>query len=180
MTRRSFMLPVLAVTILPVPLQAASQYVSCEIVRSASVSFRDNQSDDILTVSISGQPCHEALLVIEITSRSGDKIYHYQTRFKPHVTIHRESPKLAEAARRFVDDVFESGFSQSSQLPESFIPDNPNVEPIEFLEVQTDAYAKVRAVDRPTFTHGTQYRGWRTLAWDPDLKSVVIVVTGGY
>lgn len=163
--------------VLAIPAVAAPTYPQCQIAKEKQVSFRKQDADDTLKVSIGAGCCYEAELLVQITDDSGKVVYEYRAPFKQHTAVPWDAQDLNQIAERFVEWTL-MGMGKSSELPASFELEEGQ-DQWQFPKVPDAQYKTIRLLDVPMFSHQTYYEGHRSVVYDPKTEVSVIVLEAG-
>lgn len=155
-------------------------YPGCSFSGSRNAPLTSEAGTDLLELTISGDPCYEAILVLSIATKEGNQLYRYEAPFKPHVDTHWEDPGLSEDAerllRRFLDH---TSFSKTSELPKWMPKDDYYETNYQELQVDRSYYEMLLTQDWYVYTHLVHYEGWRVIAFDRQDRKIVVVSEGG-
>lgn len=152
----------------------------CKVERSAEVGFQSSQSKDQLTVRVSGEPCSEAQLIIQINDIKGRELYRYEGQLLDHLPFVIYEPDLQPLVTYFAEKVIRDGFIRTTR-------DLPVWEPVESYYEKTNdiiiipqsAYRSLRAAARPIFWHAAGDATWVHVVYNPDQQYGQIIMRGG-
>ncbi len=134
----------------------------------------------MLSVSIEGKPCFEAMLVISIASENGAVWYRYEAPFKNHVVTHWEDPLINEDARRLAKQLTQPDlFRRTSALPEWLQGDEYPEMGYQEFQVDRARYEDLREANWITYDHPIHYEAVISIAFDQKKQEVVEVLEGG-
>ena len=166
--------------LLAATLAIGDSYPSCSVASKRNVPFTSWAGTDMLEVSINGNPCYEATLVLTITSEEGHRLYRYEAPFKLHVAAHWEDPDLAEDAKRLIQRFNDHvSFSKSSELPKWSSVEDYYEANYQVLQVDRAYYEMLLQQDWFVYTHKIHYEGWRVITFDRLKQQMVVVSEGG-
>ena len=169
----------LCAPLLLVTSAGSQDYPGCSVQSKGNAPFTSDAGTDYLSVSINGNPCYEAMLVVSIESESGKPLYQYDARFKPHVVMNAKNPELPEEAERLARRFHaQISYGRTSELPVWEAKHDYYESNHQELRVDKAYYDMLRQKDWITYTHKIHYAGWRVISFDRDKLKMVIVSEG--
>jgi hypothetical protein len=154
--------------------------LACNETAKQTISFRTATSRDTVTVTIRGNPCHEALLSIQITSDTGKPLYSYEAPFKKHVATHWEDPGLPADAEKLAKRIAAQDEKKTTENLPPWLPEADYYEEYyDVIMVSQDQYEQLKKQKRPIFTHPTHYEQWKSVIYDPGTGKAQLLFEGG-
>jgi hypothetical protein len=154
----------------------AASNSSCRYSVARSVHFSSSQASERLTISIGAGPCYEAELVLLVKDVHSKVLYRYTAPFKRHTATQWDDPRLADEARRVVDEMLRNAMVEAKEVP---LPD-PTGEIVEAgaaeVLVPLDVLRRLLRSDRPVLAHPTYYEGWQYVVFDPLERVAKVIV----
>lgn len=150
---------------------------SCHLHRTRDVSFRTNDSKDVLEISIGDGPCNRATLAIVVRTEEGEVLYSYIAPFLRHTASSDEN--LSKIAETFVDRTITNAMQSTTNLPpflesEAYYEKHNGV-----IIVARTEYEKLRRKARPMLYHLNYYEGWQYIVYDEKTNKSQIILEGG-
>jgi len=152
----------------------------CHIERSKMVTFTGEDLTDLLKVRVSGDPCSQAKVVIELLAADGSDVYRYEGNFIEHMPFLIYEPELNKLVEFFVDKVIQSAvLRKTNELPaytgvESFY-DATN----DFVVITIDEYERLRTLPQPLLWHVTGESSWVHVVYNPATQLSQVIMRGG-
>jgi hypothetical protein len=168
-----------AVTISHAASAEPASYPSCRIEQQAPIAFAAPEAADTLKVSVIGAPCYKGRLTIEITSRTGAKLYSYSADVKKHVVTQWDDPDLPASAEELVERIVAFEPKTTADLPAWLPEDDYYEEHYETIEITQERYEALRKQRVPMFSHPTHYEEWQVVVFDPTVRKAVVILAGG-
>ncbi|HKI99441.1 MAG TPA: hypothetical protein VKB51_13295 [bacterium] len=163
------------------PGTAVPSGAACDVQRSAPLAFRSAKPDDTLRVTIQGAPCARAKLSIVVRDPSGAELYRYEAPFAPHLNAQLAKEPLSQAAEAFAESVLANAgiAGTTDQLPPWLDAQAYYSEHRDALKVDEVIYEALRKVRRPILWHATGAETWRSVVYDPQTRSGLVILAGG-
>jgi len=156
----------------------------CNIVKKKDISFRDNNSKDILEVSLIGETCRTADLKLRILTLEGSVIYDYKFNYK--VGLNSVYGPEDERIDKQLNYLLKNAIGNSSKLPkrERDCDENnncwgdgyfPGFEIYTRSDIGFKEYEKIQKEGIPTLNHSVGREAWETFVYDKKNKNVISV-----
>ncbi len=152
----------------------------CHIERSKMVAYTGEELSDLLKVRVSGDPCSQAKVVIELKAADGSDLYHYEGNFIEHMPFLIYEPELNALVEFFVNKVIQSAvLRKTNELPaytgvESFYEATND-----FVVITIDEYERLRSLPQPLLWHATGESSWVHVVYNPATQLSQVIMRGG-
>jgi len=152
---------------------------SCDIRKTAQVTFSTAQVKDTFEVSAVGSPCWQGDLKIEIRTAKGKALFRRQTKLRD---LFDDSPPWDPALKADLESTVKSFFEEaftkrSGDLPPYSAGEDEGGD-AEQVQIPEEEYNRLRQQNLPVFLiHG--YESWQYFIYDPPTKKARLIVQGG-
>ncbi|MBI2522040.1 MAG: hypothetical protein HYV97_16605 [Bdellovibrio sp.] len=161
--------------------KATTSLPSCHEELSVAYDFKGKAFlDDVLKISINGNPCWEGVYEIRIMDKDGIELYNYTTEFKSLVAIQWDLIEIQDAKNLIRKTNKEGVWKNTAEMPD--FPTNMKAFHDKYslsIQVEKEAYQDYKGMKLPIFFHFTGYESWRYVIYDSKLKKSVILFSGG-
>ncbi|UTA48536.1 hypothetical protein L1F30_03075 [Simiduia sp. 21SJ11W-1] len=161
------------------PLLAQSP-TACDVTRTAKVAFTGQQATDTLTVTVAGDPCREATVVLRINNKDGREVYLYEGLLLEHLPFVVHEPELEPLVGFFAEKVIRDGFIRRTNDLPPWAPveqyyDSTN----DIIVVSEQVYNGLRGMKKPIFWHAAGDATWVHVVYDGRSQYGRIIMRGG-
>ncbi len=152
----------------------------CYVEKSQSVNFTDSNASDVLSVSVSGDPCSQATVAIVLQSAQGHEVYRYEGNFIEHMPYLIYEPELNKLVEFFVTKVIDGAISrQANDLPAYTGVDSFYEATNDFVVIKIEEYEKLRLTTMPLLWHATGESTWVHVVYNPATQLSQVIMRGG-
>lgn len=152
----------------------------CDSSNQRKIWFSNTDTKDILTVSVKGNPCSDAKVVIRVSDADGKELYNYSGAFILHMPYIIYEPELNKLVEFFVNKVSKEAARRST----GDLPPYSNVEAFydatnDFVVVPLENYRSLRQQDVPILWHATGDSTWVHVVFNPEVNHSQVIMRGG-
>ncbi len=152
----------------------------CDSSEERKIWFSNTDTKDTLTVSVKGDPCSDAKVVIKINDADGKELYNYSGAFILHMPYIIYEPELNKLVAFFVSKVSKEAAKRST----GDLPPYSNVEAFydatnDFVVVPLEDYRSLRQQDVPILWHATGDSTWVHVVFNPKINHSQVIMRGG-
>ncbi len=151
----------------------AQEAPACDVTVSKNIEHQLGIKSAKIVGGITGNPCYEAQLKIEIFS--GDiLLYQYQEKFKPHIAVHWESVEERDANNLLEREIEDYNFINCSDLPE--IEQTGDLPYYNDLLIPKEQYNELQKSSCKAYVHTYKhYEGNRIVVFPANSKKSIVV-----
>jgi hypothetical protein len=152
---------------------------SCDIRKTAQVTFSSTEVKDTFEVSAAGSPCWKGVLKIEIRTAKGKALFNRESKL---ADLFDEQPPWDPALKADLESTVKSFFEEaftkrSGDLP-PYSAGGAEEGDAEQVQIPEEEYNRLRQQNLPVFLiHG--YESWQYFIYDPATKKARLIVQGG-
>jgi len=152
---------------------------SCDIRKSAQVTFSSAEVKDTFEVSAVGSPCWQGDLKIEIRTAKGKALFRRETKLKDLFDDNPPwDPALKADLESTVKSFFEEAFAKRSGDLPAYSAGEAEDGDAEQVQIPEEEYNRLRQQNLPVFLiHG--YESWQYFIYDLATKKAKLIVQGG-
>jgi len=161
----------------------AGQHYFCEIQETTPISFRTNDADDYLSISIIGESCEAGTIEISITTKSGAVIHHDSSEFEVYADDLSPNEDYESYAKWYVGRISTFAMDSSSRLSKATgvcFPDYGDCSEPTFSAVPKERYIQIKEDNIPTFSQPRSRGSWEIYIYDSKSGKAKLVLYGGH
>ena len=162
-----------------VAISASSSAEPCSAAAEGKLPL-SGEKPDTISVSVSGETCSTATLVVRIASVSGSILYERSAPFSHFHSVSGDPPYIEEpsvsSAQRIVREIASSQVRKVADLLPYFEGEQDDGITIRKFVLAKPEVLRLR--QQPRFTLSTGWEAWSELAFDPESSRVIVVAEG--
>lgn len=178
--RRHLLLACLSLPLLSSAAWAQTAAEPCEGQKERAIPFSNMEANDTLLVSVKGNPCSAAEVIIKVTNAAHETLYSYTGAFIEHMPFIIYEPELNTLVDIFIDRVITEATRRFTRdLPPYTNRDTYYEENNDFMLIPISQYNALRQHNQPILWHTTGDTTWVSIIYDTNTNTSKVIMRGG-
>ncbi|MBB3167199.1 hypothetical protein [Simiduia aestuariiviva] len=152
----------------------------CDVTRTEQVAFTGKDAVDTLSVTVAGDPCRDATVVLRIVNKDGREVYLYEGVLVEHLPFIVHEPELIPLVSFFAEKVIRDGFIRRTNDLPPWAPVEQYYDSTNDIIIVSEAvYNGLRGMKKPIFWHAAGDATWVHVVYDNRSQYGRIIMRGG-